>query len=646
MAILKGLKKDELLLVAEELGLNIPENPKMVDLKTLIESSDVFKSDKEFLQSVINCVLEEKNNKVEQDKIKLEYEKIKLEQLNKELELTNAKSKLPTEVVKKSEFDPLNIESLIKSIRTLTIPVPSKSFQSLEKAFKTKNVPEEFKAEILLNILGEKVGNLMVYIKEEELVNYEKIKGLVLKQFQPTPQECLNQFRNARKLETENYVQFAARVTAIFEYYCKLRNVSEFNELCQLIIADQIFNSLDQELMSYISIKGGEEWFRPQSLGRELDLFLSSKISHKNVINPSFRQNKFIRGKFEKKNQKNVTSVFLSDVNETKCPMCYENHVLSFCTKFKQLSVNERIEIVKKHRLCFLCLKEKCSVSRCKATTCKLCKRKHHVLIHFPSSNVNYQNESDRITSPGSGSLLNENARIFTPSICNPPVASTSLAPICENTNSVFAINQKEKNKTIFLSTVKCFIRDGFGVWREIRCLLDVGSMTHLLSRQCADKLQLKKEKVNVLVTCLNDSSICVKNCVNAEISNAEGSFKRGINLLVVERITDLTPVKYSNVEGQIPENINLADDSFYIPGPIDCLLGAEIFYELLRNGQIYSPNSNLIFQNTVFGFVASGSSSLAKSEIKLHCGLIKEGDLNDTLKKILGVRKYGFRET
>ncbi|GFX77636.1 uncharacterized protein TNCV_4223951 [Trichonephila clavipes] len=102
--------------------------------------------------------------------------------------------------------------------------------------------------------------------------------------------------------------------------------------------------------------------------------------------------------------------------------------------------------------------------------------------------------------------------------------------------------------------------------------------------------------------------------------------------MLVVDIIPDLTPVKNLNVKGLIPENINLADDSFYVPGLIDCLLGAEIFYELLRSGRNRSENYNLILQSTVFGFVASGSNSFADTEEGVHCGLIK-GDLNQTLK-------------
>ncbi|GFX74829.1 DUF1758 domain-containing protein [Trichonephila clavipes] len=233
-------------------------------------SSEIFETDKEFLQSVIDGVLAEKAAKIEQEKFKLEsekakieFEKIKLEQLKKELELTNAKCKLSPAQEKSEHFEsvPSDIENLIKSIKTLTIPVPSNTeaynlfFQSLEKAFKTKNVEDKFKAEILLNMLGEKVGNLMIYVKQEELGDYKKIKQLVLKQFQPTPRVLLNQFRRSQKLPNENYVQFASRIEAMFDYYCKLRNVNEFNELCQLIVADQIINSLDQELTSYINLK-------------------------------------------------------------------------------------------------------------------------------------------------------------------------------------------------------------------------------------------------------------------------------------------------------------------------------------------------------------------------------------------------------
>ncbi|GFW80482.1 integrase catalytic domain-containing protein [Trichonephila clavipes] len=113
-----------------------------------------------------------------------------------------------------------------------------------KKAFQIKSVPDELKAEILLNILGERVNNLLTY---------------------------------ARKLPSENYVQFASRLSATFDYYCQLRKVNEFRSLCDLIISDKIFETLDRDTMKHIATKQGETYFKPQQLGRECDVYLSTR---------------------------------------------------------------------------------------------------------------------------------------------------------------------------------------------------------------------------------------------------------------------------------------------------------------------------------------------------------------------------------
>ena len=162
----KTLKKDDLKLVAEELGLTVPKGAKVIDLKNLIENSEVYERDVEFVQNVIDNILEESKTKIERQKseneIKLELEKIKLAQLEVELALADTRSReLPQNQNSESNSSSLNIENLIKSVKTLTISVPTKAesfnlfFQSIEKAFRTKKVPDDFKAEILLNIRGE-----------------------------------------------------------------------------------------------------------------------------------------------------------------------------------------------------------------------------------------------------------------------------------------------------------------------------------------------------------------------------------------------------------------------------------------------------------------------------------------------------------
>ncbi|GFV00859.1 DUF1758 domain-containing protein [Trichonephila clavipes] len=226
-------KKDELRSIADELKLVVPDNAKVLDLRELIQESEIYKNDKETYQAIVDCVLEEINDRRNENENRLEIEKIKLSQLEKELEIAKLHNQsgksLPLQNENQLITTECNIESLIKSIKTLTIPVPLRAesfnlfFQSIEKAFKTKNVPEKLKPEILLNILGEKANNLMIYLRDEDLSDYNKLKAIVLKEFQPTPYECLNQFKKAQKLPSESYVQFASRLSANFNYYCQLR---------------------------------------------------------------------------------------------------------------------------------------------------------------------------------------------------------------------------------------------------------------------------------------------------------------------------------------------------------------------------------------------------------------------------------------
>ncbi|GFV49721.1 DUF1758 domain-containing protein [Trichonephila clavipes] len=90
------------------------------------------------------------------------------------------------------------------------------------------------------------------------------------------PRECLNSFKNAVKSSGETYIQFAARLTANFQYYCSLRKVNSFESLCDLIISDKLFETLNKETATHIGIREAEDWFRPIDLAKECDIYISS----------------------------------------------------------------------------------------------------------------------------------------------------------------------------------------------------------------------------------------------------------------------------------------------------------------------------------------------------------------------------------
>lgn len=84
------------------------------------------------------------------------------------------------------------------------------------------------------------------------------------------------------------------------------------------------------------------------------------------------------------------------------------------------------------------------------------------------------------------------------------------------------------------------------------------------------------------------------------------------------------------NVDVEVSDLTLLADNRLIISCKSGMSLGAEIVYELLRLGQICSQSSKFLLQNTMFGHVTSG----CEEQVKVHCELILEDDLNKTLKK------------
>ncbi|GFX14641.1 uncharacterized protein TNCV_4016391 [Trichonephila clavipes] len=153
----KNALKEDLIRVVEELDGTVQSTDTIVKLKTKIENSSTFESDPDFVKTLIqNCIDERvsQNEREVTSEQKIELAKLQLAKLEKEIELQLAKNKAlslnPTAKVEEKQFE-TNIENMIKSIKTLSLPVPTRSenfnlfFQSLERAFLTKKINDEYK---------------------------------------------------------------------------------------------------------------------------------------------------------------------------------------------------------------------------------------------------------------------------------------------------------------------------------------------------------------------------------------------------------------------------------------------------------------------------------------------------------------------
>ncbi|XP_076549255.1 uncharacterized protein LOC143307956 [Osmia lignaria lignaria] len=65
-----------------------------------------------------------------------------------------------------------------------------------------------------------------------------------------------------------------------------------------------------------------------------------------------------------------------------RCPVCDGNHIIWFCDRFHGSSVRDRIAVVKRTSLCQNCLRDGHNADACTHGTCRICRKKHHTLLH------------------------------------------------------------------------------------------------------------------------------------------------------------------------------------------------------------------------------------------------------------------------
>ncbi|GFU83595.1 integrase catalytic domain-containing protein [Trichonephila clavipes] len=205
--------------------------------------------------------------------------------------------------------------------------------------------------------------------------------------------------------------------------------------------------------MTHIATKQGETYFKPQQLGRECDVYLSARGKVSNDLmsrNPGSGVKTDGRNRLQTvstwRQERNSSNVFVTET-KTNCVLCKGNnfHPLSKCYQFKKLSVEDRVEVVKRNNLCFRCFLPH-RLKECRSEKNCFCLRPHNSLIHF---------SRDKTRNPTPTSNLNLDAPTFVPGQIEGSVEA--------NSQSQFVATGFEKGRlknVFFLSTVRALVKN------------------------------------------------------------------------------------------------------------------------------------------------------------------------------------------
>ncbi|XP_064455129.1 uncharacterized protein LOC135366379 [Ornithodoros turicata] len=218
-----------------------------------------------------------------------------LERLRLEIELENARSRrIELEISRgnserssqSSSPSPDAREDALgryaKRLKSVLLPLPSDLevpvwFDGIEGVFRSYSVPENIQSHLILPLVTRRVKHLYSKLSTEELDSYDAVKDAVLKELRLAPGEYRKQFLGATKGRDEGWSHFASRVKSYLSYYVRSREVDSFDELIELIAADQLKTTISPAAYEYVKVQEGSSWAGPASIAEMVDAFEEAK---------------------------------------------------------------------------------------------------------------------------------------------------------------------------------------------------------------------------------------------------------------------------------------------------------------------------------------------------------------------------------
>ncbi|XP_063833858.1 uncharacterized protein LOC135083024 [Ostrinia nubilalis] len=216
-------------------------------------------------------------------------------------------------------------------------------------------------------------------------------------------------------------------------------------------------------------------------------------------------------------------------------------------------------------------------------TTCRLCKKRHHSLLHPEAARAVVRDVSESNNSEAGPS----------------PIVS------CTSTHKA------PKYEQVLLATALVNIESEVCGQQAVRALIDQGAQACFITEAAVQLLKLKKESIRGTVTGLGDKgSTTFKHVVTITLrSRIDKQFQVKIRAYVMRNliISHLPEQQIESLSWVGLGNLQLADPQFNMPNKIDLLLGANAFSQILKEGVQKSPDGLLIAQNTSLGWIVSG---------------------------------------
>lgn len=252
---------------------------------------------------------------------------------------------------------------------------------------------------------------------------------------------------------------------------------------------------------------------------------------------------------------KNKFHTYVTNNSSEKTPQCYHckgPHTIFKCESFLSNDPQERINIVKKSKLCYNCLSPWHSLQECSHSKCSKCGLRHSSLLHinrFKNNNSTTNNQT-QMTNNNTQTQVNQSHSNNTISHNNDNLCETeqtvsvihSLSLVSDQNKGTIS-KQLSNTTQVLLSTAVIKVKDSQGNYHNCRALLDSGSMSNFITDNLCKKLNLTEKTVNYSIVGVGQSAMKVNSYAEVNFCSNYNAYTAAVQCLVLPRITENLPI-------------------------------------------------------------------------------------------------------
>lgn len=307
--------------------------------------------------------------------------------------------------------------------------------------------------------------------------------------------------------------------------------------------------------------------------------FVTNQYNHTN----SNTQNKSFINHYSNKNQYST---------QTKCPLCKNEHGIFYCKSFLLQNAEQKRNTITKLNLCRNCLINHNGKNCTSEKRCRVCNLGHNTLLHDSFSNVKkFEYKSSK------------------------PLHSDENVPSTSNNIHVSRNDLSE----ILLATALIKVQAADGSFKTLRALIDQGSQTSLISERAAQQLGHRRRHCNGVVFGVGSSENSCRGLITINCTSIHSNYDLTVEVYIMRNLINNLPNRtFEKPSWPYLNSIQLADPDFNVSRPVDILLGADVYPNIILNG-IIRENNTPIAQQTQLGWILSGNVTTLQCNVVIN---------------------------